>query len=549
MNTGNLRFPSLIVAAVLVAATCQAVASNSFTVSNLKDSGLGSLRDAINKANAAHSPPTPVVQFSRNLCGTIYLYTGPLQISGDMVINGPGANNLTVNVNSYCSNNNSVFRINFGNVNISGLTITGGYSQGGGGGIYNAGALTLDNSMVISNSGGDGAGIFNAPGGTLDLTDSTVASNRGSGQGGGIYNAGTATIVNSTVSDNTALSGGGVYNVFGTTVTLTNATVAYNGNTGNSSNPCFGGYFGGYFNNNNNNSSSKGGGLYNEAQVSTNIGNTIVAKNSAAVGPDVFQADLNGNPGGLVAFSKGNNLIGQTNGSTGWIASDQTGTSASPRDPKLGPLTQNGGPTTTRALLSGSPAIDKGNNSLALDPDGSLLVYDERGAGFPRIQNNVVDVGAYEAKSSQCPETACQWKTCAVHLLCASLPTGHDYTDGKFRDAIDHINKGLNPCWWTDDNHLVGDGGAVFNEDEPAMADLTDPNIPEGLATIAQMAAQELTTATGLLATTMYNSALAGRPSNLQSAQQSLQAAQSSWGAPCVHQHGEAFKSSYYGIH
>ena len=61
------------------------------------------------------------------------------------------------------------------------------------------------------------------------------------------------------------------------------------------------------------------------------VGNTIVAENSAAVsGPDAFGA----------FGSLGNNLIGETDGSSGWIGSDLTGSAAEPLDPLLAPLGQ-----------------------------------------------------------------------------------------------------------------------------------------------------------------------------------------------------------------
>ena len=60
-------------------------------------------------------------------------------------------------------------------------------------------------------------------------------------------------------------------------------------------------------------------------------------------------------------------------------------------DPQLGPLTDNGGPTETHALLTGSPAIDAGGIT-------SSLVNDQRGAGFPRVVGSAVDIGAFEVQ-------------------------------------------------------------------------------------------------------------------------------------------------------
>ena len=133
-----------------------------------------------------------------------------------------------------------------------------------------------------------------------------------------------------------------------------------------------------------NSAGDTGGGLYNhDSPYSTlTIGNTIVAGNTATTsGPDAV---------GTIA-SQGNNLIGKTDGSSGWVGSDLTGTIAAPLNPLLAPLGNYGGPTQTMALLPGSPAIDAGNN--ALIPAG--VTTDQR--GLPRIVNTVVDIGAFES--------------------------------------------------------------------------------------------------------------------------------------------------------
>ena len=82
-----------------------------------------------------------------------------------------------------------------------------------------------------------------------------------------------------------------------------------------------------------------------------------------------------------------------TSGGTNNLISNQTafGGSASNADPLLGPLADNGGPTDTHALLSGSPAIDAGDNGAATG-----LATDQRGSGFDRIRFGTVDIGAFE---------------------------------------------------------------------------------------------------------------------------------------------------------
>ncbi len=71
-------------------------------------------------------------------------------------------------------------------------------------------------------------------------------------------------------------------------------------------------------------------------------------------------------------------------------ATDRKGSIASPLDPKLGPLQNNGGLTQTAALLTGSPALDKGT-SLSLS---GTLTTDQRGSGFPRKVDNLAITNA-----------------------------------------------------------------------------------------------------------------------------------------------------------
>ena len=133
-----------------------------------------------------------------------------------------------------------------------------------------------------------------------------------------------------------------------------------------------------------------GGGLYFNYSSNTTVGNTIIDGNTAGTSPDV-DGRIIGGDGDFT--SNGNNLIGETDGSSGWVSSDLTGTVATPLDPMLGPLANNGGPTQTMALLPGSPAIDAGNN--ALIPSG--VTTDQRGTDDPRIVNGTVDIGAFES--------------------------------------------------------------------------------------------------------------------------------------------------------
>jgi hypothetical protein len=93
---------------------------------------------------------------------------------------------------------------------------------------------------------------------------------------------------------------------------------------------------------------------------------------------------------GTVAYN-GTNLI--TDGSCAALFQNQL-----IGDPMLDPngLQDNGGVVPTIALLHGSPAVNVGSNSDAVDGDGNPLLYDARGEGFSRIVGDIVDLGAYE---------------------------------------------------------------------------------------------------------------------------------------------------------
>ena len=105
------------------------------------------------------------------------------------------------------------------------------------------------------------------------------------------------------------------------------------------------------------------------------LNNSIVA--NSRKGSDIFNQGL---------LSGSNSLVEDGSGLPGWLTGD----------PGLGELKDNGGPTQTMALLPGSPAIDAGNNALALDASGNPLTTDQRGAGYARISGSAVDIGAFE---------------------------------------------------------------------------------------------------------------------------------------------------------
>jgi uncharacterized repeat protein (TIGR01451 family) len=335
----------------------------SLAVTTNADSGPGSLRQAIVNICSGGT-----IGFDMNqVISPISLSSGQITIDKNLTIQGPGANLLTVQNAAAASTTSRVFNVNSGvTATISGLTISGGnLSSGFGGGIlYGTNStVTVTDSTISGNSASGGAGISNSSGGTLTVTNSTISGNpAGNLGGGGIFSgSGVLNVTNSTISGNSATDGGGGGIANGGTGTVTNSTISNNSTSGGAG----------------------GGGIRNVGTL--NSRNSIIAGNTATGGaPDFF--------GTLT--SQGHNLIGNTSGMSGTVASDITNV-----NPGLGPLANNGGPTQTMALLPGSPALNAGDNCVLDDTCtpalGFSLTTDQRGAGFSRAVENV-DIGAFE---------------------------------------------------------------------------------------------------------------------------------------------------------
>jgi CSLREA domain-containing protein len=333
--------------------------------------GVCTLRAAIQEANALAGDDTII------LSPNTYLLTQvtELTITGHLMITGGGAATTIIDGNKGVRTNSGVLVIGPGvTVSISGVTIRNGGRTGFfvGGGIFNVGTLTLTNSTVSNNAADSGGGIFNQTG-TLTLTNSTVSNNSAANSGGGIFNqTGTLTLTNSTVSGNSAsFDGGGIFN--NGTANLFNATVTNNAADSDGD------------------GTGIGAGVFNSGDT-FNFQNTILAGNSVfRFGPPakVIPSDCAG-----TINSNGNNLMQSV------VGCMVNGSGVTVDDPKLGPLLNNGGPTQTHALLADSPAIDGGNPSGCRDQFGALLLKDQRGfrrtVDGDRDRTARCDIGAVE---------------------------------------------------------------------------------------------------------------------------------------------------------
>jgi hypothetical protein len=261
-------------------------------------------------------------------------------------------------------------------------TLTGNSANlGGGGAIFIfSGTLMVTGSTLSDNSAGFGGAIDNR--GTATVSDSTLSGNSaGFDSGGAILNVDTLTVTASTLSGNSTVHHGGAI-LNSDTLTVTDCTIVQNRADADGD------------------GSGRGGGIYNGG-ASVTLYNTIVAGNLLGTGTTANDlAEL------AVAAASSHNLIGDA-GSAGGLADGVNGNIVG--NGGVGTidittvidttLADNGGPTLTHALVTGSLAIDAGDNSLI--PPGTD--FDQRGDGFVRISGGTVDIGAFELLQNQAP--------------------------------------------------------------------------------------------------------------------------------------------------
>ena len=414
------------------------------TVTSLNDSGPGSLRQAI-----ADAPADGTIDFA--VTGTIVLTSGQLIITNDLTVNGPGATELTISQNQsgrICLVSNAI-------VNLSGLTIADGRAFGGnyynwGGGIINFGTLSLENCTVSSNSAVFGGGVANWDLGNLTLSNCVVSSNSAFEGGGGINNYGTLVIVvGSTISGNVlgppGLPGASLYGsgVHGGSLIISNSTVS--SNQGGCGITCFCGTVLIA------NCTITGNGTYGLLHECSWPDSTVTIRNSI----------FSGNGGGSRSDCAGSfvsqdyNLIQNNYTDPFFNVSDASFTGATNhniygQDPKLGPLADNGGPTTTHALRFDSPAIDAGHSGgAAMDQRGLPRPIDDPNRP-DAAGGDGCDMGAYEADPIL--------KVSGIEVTGAGVSVGFNTVLGRSYRLEAKTN--LDNSWRTNSDNIPGTGSA-----------------------------------------------------------------------------------------
>lgn len=415
-----------------------------------------SLREAIFLSNA--TPGDVVITFNLPGPAPVITLDEQLVITSNIVIDGENVGGGEVTIDG-----DGVGRIlsvdgltNSVTVGLTNITLTNGNADGtdaapfefeGGAVLNQSGTLWLDNANIVGNTAVDGGGILSRAGEVhvLNSTFSGNSANRGGGllsfgatstvvdsrftgndatlTGGGIFSrSGTTSVVSSTIWNNTANSGAGVANELNGNLHLTNSTIS-----GNMADNDGGGVSSGIgfvvltnttvtgnVADADADATGTGGGVWTDPSGATRVYNSIVAGNSvdnAASPGNLLPSDLGGN---AVLGVSSNNLIGDA-GSSGGLTDGNNGNvvgNAGVGTIPIGTvldttLALNGGSATmTHKLVSGSPAIDIGNNNRAAIPgsngipdisaDGDVaLDFDQRDTPHVRATGNV-DAGSYE---------------------------------------------------------------------------------------------------------------------------------------------------------
>ena len=369
--------------------TSLAVTTAADTV-NATDS-LTSLREALAYAATLTGPQTITfgngstvsggTDFTDATADTIRLNGTELDVANDLTIQGPGMNLLQVDGASasrvfFVSGGTTIFNdlsiVNGSTVGLAGsgistaspLTVnrcrlSGNTGNNNGGAIRSVSSLTVNECVFHLNSAFTGAGI--SSNGVLAVSGSTFSGNTSNSGGAAIDTSGPTVVNQSTFSGNSS-SNGAVIHGYDDNLAVLNCTLTKN---------------------------APGADATNGITLETFRRNPILTMGNTIFDRSSISQLVVGGSGSVTITSLGNNLT--TDATAGFFTGPGDRFN---RNPQLGPLADNGGPTQTHALLVGSPAIDRGKNSLV--PSGTTT--DQRGTGFPRLRRTV-DIGALELQA------------------------------------------------------------------------------------------------------------------------------------------------------
>ncbi|MGD1704379.1 DUF4347 domain-containing protein [Dapis sp. BLCC M229] len=351
--------------------------------------------------------------------------------------------------------NNRVFHVledatlELDNVEITGGLVTDGIS---GGGIYNSGKLTINDSTISGNVGdftSSGGGIYNI--GTASISNSTIIGNSASG-GGGIVNRGTASISNSIISNNSGLSssGGGIINSSGT-VSITNSTISGN-------------------------SSSFGAGILNYSGIA-NISNSAISSNSASSGgggiinnsgtANIISSTISDNSyGGII------NYLGTANISNSTISSNSASNGG-------GGITNTGGTANiSNSTISSNSASNGGggiyNSGTAIISNSTIIRNEtpsDLGSGILQ-KTRTLEIFDNDGNSNS-------YTFYANATVTSSIISGNINSDFDSAENSNTLTSG--------DNNLIGTGNTIndFNGEndqtgvtDPLLGDLADNGGP-----------------------------------------------------------------------
>ncbi len=337
---------------------------------------------------------------------------GAIYTLGERLLIDIGIGTLLIYDNSLINDNSArsgggIYAVD-DHVGIYDSTVSNNRATQDGGGVYSTATFAIPqpqtlvtNEAIIrgNRAGGVGGGVF-IDSDTLNLEFSTVEANTAN-QGGGVYvsnrigNSVFTNVAYSTVNNNTATAGagGGVY--FESTPATVGGNLqfeSFNSTiSGNSATTQGGGLYVSAIKPSDfvqvsqstivNNSAAEGGGLF-ASDNRTLVQSSLIAGNTASTGPDARGVFSTASVFESISRS---NLIGNGADSSWFAEANFVGTAASPINPLIGPLQDNGGPTKTHALLPGSPAIDRGD-SFADDQRRAIRGNGDGGG----------DIGAYE---------------------------------------------------------------------------------------------------------------------------------------------------------